>query len=132
MWALLMGLWTLFTDCMVKWGKAEEEERLTGCAETRRTRFEWFEVMLLTIAYTIILMALFLITLTIILRALDVGVAPPEELYWVNDGKYRIHLYCHGNKTDSGGNKLPMVLFEGGVLDMAVQTLLPHHPQPDS
>ncbi|KAI7768291.1 hypothetical protein LZL87_014045 [Fusarium oxysporum] len=73
MWALLMGLWTLFTDCMVKWGKAEEEERLTGCAETRRTRFEWFEVMLLTIAYTIILMALFLITLTIILRALDGG-----------------------------------------------------------
>jgi pimeloyl-ACP methyl ester carboxylesterase len=99
---------------MVKWGKAEEEERLTGRAETRRTLFEWFEVMLSTIAYTIMSMALFLITLTIILRALDAGVAPPGKLYWVDDDKYRIHVYCHGNKTDSGGNELPTVLFEGG------------------
>ncbi|KAH7191356.1 hypothetical protein BKA60DRAFT_658423 [Fusarium oxysporum] len=114
MWALLMSLWTLFTDRMVKWGKAEEEERLTGRAETRRTLFEWFEVMLSTIAYTIMSMALFLITLTIILRALDAGVAPPGKLYWVDDDKYRIHVYCHGNKTDSGGNELPTVLFEGG------------------
>ncbi|KAK6697059.1 hypothetical protein SNK05_013606 [Fusarium graminearum] len=108
-----MGLWTLFTDRMVKWGKAEEEERLTGRAETRRTLFEWFEVMLSTIAYAIMFMALFLITLTIVLRAVDAAVIPPGKLHLVDDGKYRIHVYCHGNKTDSRGNELPTVLFEG-------------------
>ncbi|KIL88520.1 hypothetical protein FAVG1_08602 [Fusarium avenaceum] len=112
-WALFMSLWTLFTDRMVKWGKAEEEERLTGRAETRRTLFEWFEVILSTISYAIMSMALFLITLTIILRALDAAVIPPGKLHWVDDGKYRIHVYCHGKKTDSGGNELPTVLFEG-------------------
>ncbi|KAF4978036.1 hypothetical protein FZEAL_5501 [Fusarium zealandicum] len=113
-WALLMSVWTLFTDRMVKWGKAEEEERLTGRAETRRTLFEWSEVMISTIAYAIMSVAVFLITLTIILRALDAAVPPPGKLHWVDDGKYRLHVYCHGNKTDSKGNDLPTVLFEGG------------------
>ncbi|RSL59811.1 hypothetical protein CEP54_007077 [Fusarium duplospermum] len=113
-WALLTSLWTLLTDRMVEWGKAEEEERLTGRAETRRTLFEWSGVMLSTIAYAIMSVAVFLITLTIILRALDAGVAPPGKLYWVDNNKYRIHVYCHGNKTDTKGNDLPTVLFEGG------------------
>ncbi|KAM5356174.1 hypothetical protein ACJ41O_002820 [Fusarium nematophilum] len=113
-WALLMSLWTLLTDRTVKWGKEEEEERLTGRAETRRTLFEWSEVMVSTIAYTITLVAVFLITLTIILRSLDAGVAPPGKLHWVDNGKYRLHVYCHGNKTDSKGNEMPTVLFEGG------------------
>lgn len=111
-WALLMSIWTLVTDRTVKWGKAEEEERLTGRAETRRTLFEWTEVMLSTIAYAVMSVALFLITLNIILRALDAGVAPPGKLHQVDNGKYRLHVYCHGNKTDSKGNDLPTVLFE--------------------
>lgn len=113
-WALLTSLWTLLTDRMVEWGKAEEEERLTGRAETRRTLFEWSGVMLSTIAYAIMSVAVFLITVTIILRALDAGVAPPGKQYWVDNHKYRIHVYCHGNKTDTKGNDLPTVLFEGG------------------
>lgn len=112
-WALLMSLWTLLTDRTVKWGKAEEEERLTGRAETRRTLFEWTNVMLSTIAYSIMTVAAVLITLVIILRALDAGLAPPGKLYWVDDDKYRVHIYCHGNKTDAKGADLPTVLFEG-------------------
>lgn len=113
-WALLMSLWTLLTDRMVKWGKQEEEERLTGRAETRRTLFEWTEVLLSTIAYVIMLVAVVLITLNIILRALDAKVGPPGKLYWVDDNKYRVHVYCHGNSTATTGAKLPTVLFEGG------------------
>jgi pimeloyl-ACP methyl ester carboxylesterase len=113
-WALLMSLWTLITDRTVKWGKQEEEERLTGRAETKRTLFEWTEVLLSTIAYVIMVVAAVLITLNIILRALDAKVAPPGKMYWVDDYKYRIHVYCHGNKTDESGTKLPTVLFEGG------------------
>ncbi|KAH7326563.1 integral membrane protein [Stachybotrys elegans] len=113
-WTLLMSLWTLITDRTVKWGKEEEEERLTGRAESRRTVTEWTAVLLSTIAYSIMTVAIVLITLTIILRALDAGVAPPGKLYWVDGGRYRIHVYCHGNKTDAAGTKLPTVLFEGG------------------
>jgi len=108
-WALLMGLWTLLIDEAVKWGKAEEEERLTGRAETRRTLTEWTEVMIQTVALSIMCVALFLITLNIILRALDAGVAPAGKLYWVDSHKYRIHVHCHGNKTSDK----PTVLFEG-------------------
>ena len=113
-WALLMSFWTLLTDRMVKWGKAEEEERLTGRAETRRTLFEWSEVMLSTIGYALLTTALVLITLNIIVRALDASYAAPGKMYWVDGDKYRIHVYCHGNKTDSKGDKLPTVFFEGG------------------
>lgn len=120
-WTLLMTLWTLLVDRTVKWGKAEEEERLTGRAETRRTLFEWIEVLVSTVAYAIMAAAVLLITLTIILRALDARVAPPGKRYWVDGDKYQIHVYCHGNRTTTatgggkGGNKvLPTVLLEGG------------------
>ncbi|KAL6402980.1 hypothetical protein AUP68_12310 [Ilyonectria robusta] len=109
-WALLMSLWALMTDHIVKWGKAEEEERLTGRAETRRTLLEWSSVMLSTVGYAVMCAALFLITLNIILRALDAAVPPPGKLYWVDNTKYRVHVYCHGNKSHS----VPTVLFEGG------------------
>jgi len=114
-WALLMSLWTLLTDRTVKWGKREEEERLTGRAEDRRTLFEWAEVLISTIAYVVMLAALIMMTMNIILRALDAKVAPPGKLYWVDNDKYRIHVHCHGNKTTtSEGKNLPTVLFEGG------------------
>jgi pimeloyl-ACP methyl ester carboxylesterase len=113
-WAVLVSLWTLLADRTVKWGKAEEEERLTGRAETRRTLTEWLEVLLSTMGYSIMTAAAVLVTLTIILRALDASVAPPGKLHWVDSGKYRIHVYCRGNSTDAQGNKVPTVLFEGG------------------
>lgn len=114
LWALLMGIWAILTDRTVQWGKAEEEERLTGRAETRKSLTEWLEVLLSTIAYSVIVVAVVLITLSIILRALDARVAPPGKLYWVDSDKYRIHLYCHGNKTDDKGKSVTTVLFEGG------------------
>lgn len=108
-WALLMSIWALLADRAVKWGKEEEEERLTGRAETRRTLSEWLAVLLSTIAYVVMAVAVLLMTLTIILRSLDAGLAAPGKLYEVDGGKYRIHIYCHGNATDQ-----PTVLLEGG------------------
>ncbi|KAM0255423.1 hypothetical protein ACHAQJ_005791 [Trichoderma viride] len=114
LWAFLMSLWAIITDRTVQWGKTEEEERLTGRAESRKTLTEWLEVLLSTICYSVMVVAVALITLTIILRALDAQVAPPGKLYWVDNDKYRIHLYCHGNKTDENGKSVTTVLFEGG------------------
>jgi pimeloyl-ACP methyl ester carboxylesterase len=98
----------------VKWGKAEEEERLTGRAETRRTLGEWTEVLIGTLGMGLLTVALLLITLTLILRCLDAAYAPPGQQYWVDGGKYRIHVYCHGTAAEVNGTKLPTVLLEGG------------------
>ncbi|KAF6842489.1 integral membrane protein [Colletotrichum musicola] len=114
--AFLMNLWTLLADRTVKWGKAEEEERLTGRVETRRTVWEWTEVLISTIAYVILSIVIILITCTLVLRSLDAGFGPPGEQYWVDGDQYRIHIFCEGTGTDVAGNKLPTVFFEGGDL----------------
>lgn len=109
-----MAIWTLLADRLVKWGKTEEEERLTGRAETRRTLAEWTAVLLSTFSMVILSLVVFLTTCTLILRALDAGLAPPGQMHWVDGDKYMMHVYCHGNKTDSKGAKVPTVLIEGG------------------
>jgi len=114
-WALLMSAWVLVVDRTVQWGKKEEEERLTGRPETRRTLLEWIEVTLSSVALLVLVAVAFLLTCTLILRAVDAGLAPPGKLYWVDADKYQIHVYCYGNKTTgSKGRELPTVLFEGG------------------
>jgi pimeloyl-ACP methyl ester carboxylesterase len=69
---------------------------------------------MLGIATIILLVAVFFVTLSLIVRAVDIGVAPPGKRYSVNAGNYRMHLHCQGNITDSKGEKLPTVLLEGG------------------
>ncbi|KAH9902245.1 hypothetical protein F4778DRAFT_781480 [Xylariomycetidae sp. FL2044] len=114
LWALLMAIWTLVTDRLVEWGKTEEEERLTGRAETRRSLGEWTAVLVSTISMTVLTIVVILTTCTLVIRSLDAGLAHPGEMYWVDGGKYMMHVYCHGNTTDSDGTKLPTVLLEGG------------------
>lgn len=106
-----MAIWTLATDRLVEWGKYEEEERLTGRGETRRTVGEWIAVLLSTISMVVLAVVVFLMTCTLFLRSLDAGLAAPGKLYWVDGGKYRLHVYCHGNHSDA---RLPTVLVEGG------------------
>ncbi|KAI0200100.1 mitochondrial integral membrane protein [Astrocystis sublimbata] len=111
LWAFFVAIWTLATDRLVAWGKYEEEERLTGRAESRRTLGQWVAVLLSTISMVVLAIALLLMTFTLILRALDAGLAPPGKMYWVDSHKYRLHVYCNGNDTAA---KLPTVLIEGG------------------
>jgi hypothetical protein len=113
-WAALMAFWFVTVDRTVQWGKAEEEQRLTGRPESRRTVVEWVEVMLSNIALTVMALVVILMTFTLTLRAFDSGLAPPGEKYWVDGGRYQIHLYCYGNKTDAAGMRTTTVLFEGG------------------
>lgn len=113
-WAALMAVWFVVADRTVQWGKAEEEERLTGRPESRRTVLEWVEVMLSTVALAVMAVVVVLMTCTLTLRALDLSLAPPGERYWVDGDRYQIHLYCYGNKTDATGNRATTVLLEGG------------------
>lgn len=113
-WALIISIWTVATDRVVAWGKTEEEERLTGRVESRRTLVEWLFVLFTTIFMVIMSIVAVLLTATLILRARDASLAPPGERYWVDGDKYQLHLFCTGPATTAAGHKPVTILFEGG------------------
>lgn len=116
-WATLIGFYNVVTNRTVKWGKAEEEERLTGRQETRRTVREWCAVITAATIMIIFVLVTILLTATVGLRATDAGLKPPGKRYFVDGDKYEIHFACVGNQTyyKDGSNK-PTVLLEGGYM----------------
>lgn len=114
-WAALIAMWCVITDRVVAWGKHEEEERLTGRAETRRTLKEWLAVLVATLVYVVFIVIVILMTATLVLRSRDASLEMDGERFEVDDGKYSVHLACIGNVTeDKNGNRLPTILLEGG------------------
>jgi len=130
-WALLISIWTVFTDRIVAWGKTEEEERLTGRSEPRRTLREWCSVLTSTVVLIVIAVVALLLTATLILRARDASLAAPGEKYYVDGDKYQVHLFCEGNATTNAkGKEIPTVLFEASdrpfgesMIDIAINAL---------
>ena len=116
-WAALMGLYNVLSNRTVQWGKKEEEERLTGRQETRRTLGEWCAVLTSTVLMIALGLVTILLTATLCLRARDATLSPPGQRYYVDGYKYQIHVDCIGNQTyDADGNRLPTVLLEAGEM----------------
>jgi pimeloyl-ACP methyl ester carboxylesterase len=116
-WATLIGFYNVITNRTVRWGKAEEEERLTGRSETRRTAREWCAVITATVLLVIFSLVALLLTATVSLRAADAGLEPPGTRYLVDGDKYQVHLACVGNQTFyKNGDRKPTVLLEGGYM----------------
>lgn len=113
-WAAIMCIFCVVSDRVVAWGKREEEERLTGRPETRRTLKEWLSVLTATIILAVFIVISFFLTATLILRATDAGLKWQGDRVYVNGGKYQVHISCVGNVTDTHGNKVPTVLLESG------------------
>lgn len=113
-WAVWMATYCLLTDRVVDWGKREEEERLTGRVETRRTLLEWLGVLVATVIMFIFTGIVVLMSATLILRSLDAGLAPNGERYAVDGNKYEVHLDCVGKAEWSNGTAIPTVLIESG------------------
>ena len=114
-WAAVIGLYNVLTNRTVRWGKGEEEERLTGRRETRRSLRQWCAVFTATFIMSIMIIVTVLLTATLILRARDATLAAPGKRYYVDGDKYQVHLNCVGDqKNDDNGNRLPTVLLEGG------------------
>lgn len=112
-WATLIAGWCIFTDRVVAWGKREEEERLTGRPETRRTLKEWLAVLASTTILVIFIIISVLMTATLVIRSLDAGLSMDGERYMVDDNKYEVHLACVGNATtDKHGKRSPTILLE--------------------
>jgi pimeloyl-ACP methyl ester carboxylesterase len=109
-WAFLIAVWSIITDRVVAWGKREEEERLTGREETRRTLTEWLAVLVSTIVMIVLIVVVVLLSATLILRARDASLEAPGKKYFVDGDKYQVHLFCKGNVTKGS----PTVFFEAG------------------
>lgn len=116
-WATAMALYNVMSDRVVAWGKKEEEERLTGRKETRRTLREWCAVLTATVIMVIMIIITIFLTATLILRSRDASLKPPGERFYVDGDKYKLHLACVGNITyDTNGKRNPTVLVEAGEL----------------
>jgi pimeloyl-ACP methyl ester carboxylesterase len=113
-WAFLMAVWCIATDRIVAWGKREEEERLTGRPETRRTVKEWTAVMIATIFTVLFIIIGVLMTGTLSLRARDATLPIPGRRILVDGNKYAVHLSCVGNATYTNGTQDPTILLEAG------------------
>lgn len=81
-WAASMGLYSVLTNKTVRWGKKEEEERLTGREETRRSLREWCAVFTATIIMVLLVAVTVLLTATLVLRARDASLTPPGNAIW--------------------------------------------------
>ena len=98
-WSAVMAGYSVMTDRIVAWGKQEEEERLTGRKETRRSLREWCGVLTYTVIMIILIIVTILLTGTLIIRARDATLEVPGYQWSVDNQKYRVHLQCIGNET---------------------------------
>ena len=108
--ALVGGIWTVVTDRVVAWGKAEEEERLIGRVEERYTGTEWLKVILSTTGLIVVVALEVLITMTLVLRMRDASLEPTGRRYWVFEHRFQVHVACFGETSKT----VPMVFLEGG------------------
>lgn len=113
-WALLISIWCIATDRVVAYGKQEEEERLTGRPESRRTLKEWLAVLAATILTVVFIVIVVLMTATLTLRSIDAGLKMYGDRILVDGDKYAVHLACVGNETDTSGEKVTTILLEAG------------------
>ncbi|KAI9894669.1 MAG: hypothetical protein M1814_002025 [Vezdaea aestivalis] len=109
-WATVIAAWTVMTDRVVAWGKKEEEERLTGREENRRTLREWCSVFTSSLLMVVFILVVILLSATLILRSRDASLEAPGQKFFVDGNKYQIHLFCKGKATNGSST----LLIEGG------------------
>ncbi|CEL06194.1 Putative Integral membrane protein [Aspergillus calidoustus] len=111
-WATIIAIYNIVQNRYVAWGKREEEERLTGREETRRSLREWLAVFAETLFMAVIAIISILFMITLILRARDASLKAPGQKYYVSARSYQVHLNCVGNNTSN--KDTPTVLLEAG------------------
>jgi pimeloyl-ACP methyl ester carboxylesterase len=113
-WAFIISVWCLLTDRVVAYGKREEEERLTGRAETRRTLKEWIAISVATILTVVFIVIVVLMTATLGMRARDSSLKMYGDRILVDGDKYAVHFACVGNVSHTDGQKDSTMLLEAG------------------
>jgi pimeloyl-ACP methyl ester carboxylesterase len=113
-WAVFIAAWCVITDRVVAWGKREEEERLTGRPESKRSVKEWLAVTAATILTIAFIVLVLLMTSTLGIRARDSTLKMVGDRILVDGDKYEVHLACWGDETHTTGKKDPTILLEAG------------------
>jgi pimeloyl-ACP methyl ester carboxylesterase len=113
-WAVFIAAWCVITDRVVAWGKREEEERLTGRPESKRSVKEWLAVTAATILTIAFIVLVLLMTSTLGIRARDSTLKMVGDRILVDGDKYEVHLACWGDETHTAGKKDPTILLEAG------------------
>jgi pimeloyl-ACP methyl ester carboxylesterase len=113
-WAAFIAIWCVLTDRVVSWGKKEEEERLTGRPETRRTVKEWLAVLTSIIISVVFVIIVVFMTGTLGIRTRDSSLEMPGKRIFVDGNKYQVHLACVGEVSSTAGKREPTVLLEAG------------------
>lgn len=114
-WAFLISVYNIVQNRYVAWGKREEEERLTGREETRRSLREWLAVFAQTLFMAIIAIISILFMITLAIRARDATLQPPGQKYYVSAQNYQVHLDCVGSPNSASANENTVtVLLEAG------------------
>ncbi|KAJ6144138.1 hypothetical protein N7470_008033 [Penicillium chermesinum] len=112
-WAIVVSIYQIIQNRAVATGKREEEERLTGREETRRSLREWLAVTVETVALVVMALAAILIMATLSIRIRDATLEPRGTRYSVHGESYQVHLACVGNRTAENADE-PTILLEGG------------------
>jgi pimeloyl-ACP methyl ester carboxylesterase len=114
---LFISIWAIITDSVVEHGKAEEEERLTGRAETRKSLREWCSIFFGSGLFAVFLVASVLMMCNLSILARDATLEAPGQRIWIDNGGYNLHLYCSptiGNPLPRANGSMPTVLIETG------------------
>jgi len=118
---LAVSIWAILADRIVAKGKREEEVRLTGREETRRTLREWTLVFTATTILVVFILVSILLTGNIIIRARDASLPYPGTKYPVDGEKYHVHLFCTGPSYPD----TPTLLLESPASHPAEHSLSP-------
>lgn len=114
-WCLLSVLLTSLTEYLVEEGKINEEIRLTGRIDTRRTLKEWVVVLFRNCFKMVLLVYTVLISLNLLLFTIDtIRVKPWGELVKVEDNSFGLHLFCEGDVSMNSTSSQPILLLESG------------------
>jgi pimeloyl-ACP methyl ester carboxylesterase len=113
-WAVLMAIWFHITDRVVEWGKHQEEERLTGRPENRRTLKEWLSIFIASSILIVFMIIIIFMTAMLIIRSYDAGLEMIGKRFYVDGDKYEVHLACVGNVTYNDNKRTPTILLEAG------------------
>ncbi|KAK9475998.1 hypothetical protein V1514DRAFT_338286 [Lipomyces japonicus] len=121
LWVIFSAFWVFVSSILVDRAARGQEERIIGRRadeiQARRSWKQWCSVMWTLILFIILLVLVFFTTLSIIVDAYDSRVAPSGDLVTVQDGAYRVHLYCSRPADDSED---PTILLEPGVTSAEV------------
>ncbi|KAK2737043.1 hypothetical protein FQN57_000492 [Myotisia sp. PD_48] len=115
-WATVISLYLVAQTRVVAKGKREEEERLTGREETRRSLGEWIAVLLQVIIMAVTVIVALLLMSTLSLRAKDATLPAPGKKFYVDSNKYQVHLNCIGEKNTTAERPIVTVLLEAGEM----------------